>query len=354
MQMIILGSGTSHGVPVIGCECEVCKSSDSKDKRNRCSAYVIFSDEQKLCEKDYRILVDCGPEFRLQALTHNIKRLDAVLLTHAHIDHCAGLDDLRVFSHTKSEDSFFENHECMKKTEKDGCMAISTSNANFGHTNSGLCVYGNSQALRSIRKNFSYIFEETQLGGGKPKLRLVDWAKLESTRESECVTEGKNVKKIEGARLSYKLFKDKSLNTYKELSIMPIPIMHGRLPCCGYLFCESDSSAVRSIVYLTDCSIVPDSSVDILKKIGGRIEHLVIDALRERQHPTHFSYSEALMLAEKIGARHTWFTHICHDKSHSQIREYCKQNLKNYPHLANIVQNGGSVEPAYDGLVLKT
>lgn len=86
-----LGTGTSHGIPMLACDCEVCRSADPRDKRTRTSAYV----ETPECAW----VIDTGPDFRQQALRENIRRLDAVLLTHAHTDHIMGFDDLRAFSH---------------------------------------------------------------------------------------------------------------------------------------------------------------------------------------------------------------------------------------------------------------
>src|SRR5574344_3024223 len=103
MHLILMGTGTSHGIPVIGCTCAVCTSRNKKDKRYRCSAYLTNRGE----EKKYThfvptdIVIDTGPEFRIQALLYHIRRLDAVLLTHSHADHLHGLDDLRIFSFVK-------------------------------------------------------------------------------------------------------------------------------------------------------------------------------------------------------------------------------------------------------------
>ena len=95
MILTFLGTGTSHGVPVIACDCAVCKSSDSRDKRFRSSAYIEFTDADGSSKY---ILIDIGPDFRSQALRADIRQIDAVLLTHAHADHLYGLDDLRNFS----------------------------------------------------------------------------------------------------------------------------------------------------------------------------------------------------------------------------------------------------------------
>lgn len=90
MRLTILGSGTSMGVPVIGCDCAVCTSDDPRNRRLRTSALIERDDQ--------RVLIDAGPDLRTQVLRHGIRRLDAVLLTHAHTDHVGGIDDLRPFT----------------------------------------------------------------------------------------------------------------------------------------------------------------------------------------------------------------------------------------------------------------
>lgn len=89
MKLQFLGTGTSTGVPQIGCRCKVCCSSDPRDNRLRCSAMLV--------EGDTHILIDCSPDFRQQALRANIEHIDALLLTHSHYDHTGGIDDLRPF-----------------------------------------------------------------------------------------------------------------------------------------------------------------------------------------------------------------------------------------------------------------
>ncbi|MDR2495372.1 MAG: MBL fold metallo-hydrolase [Spirochaetaceae bacterium] len=125
---MILGSGTSYGVPVIGCSCAVCRSADTRDRRTRSSLYIEGGAGE-------RVVIDTGPEFRLQALGAGITGLDCVLLTHAHADHLHGLDDVRPL--------------CRERP---------------------LAVYGNRQTLDEVRERFSYAFRETQKGGGKPRI----------------------------------------------------------------------------------------------------------------------------------------------------------------------------------------
>ena len=128
MKLTFLGTGTSNGVPVIGCDCGVCRSSDRRDKRQRTAALVETSST--------RILIDCGPDIRRQLLPLPFGKLDAVLLTHAHYDHVGGIDDLRPF-------------------------------CKFGNVD----VFANGQAVAAVKHNFPYCFAE-HLYPGVPKLDL--------------------------------------------------------------------------------------------------------------------------------------------------------------------------------------
>ena len=89
MKLTFLGTGTSCGVPVIGCQCKVCQSADPKDKRTRCSAIVET--------ETTRILIDCGPDFRQQILPQPFRKIDGILITHSHYDHMGGMDDIRPY-----------------------------------------------------------------------------------------------------------------------------------------------------------------------------------------------------------------------------------------------------------------
>lgn len=131
-KITFLGTGTSSGIPVIGCNCEVCTSSDPRDTRFRTSAWIETSSGEK-------ILIDVGPDYRQQALLYNIHHIDGILITHSHHDHIGGLDELR-------QNNFFMR--------------------------SAIQLYGNKPALEEIRERFGYIFRETQRGGGKPQLFL--------------------------------------------------------------------------------------------------------------------------------------------------------------------------------------
>lgn len=111
MRVTFLGTGTSQGVPVIACQCAVCQSEDTRDKRLRSSILLEYN--------GYTVVVDTGPDFRYQMLRQNVRKLDAVLMTHSHKDHVAGLDDVRAFNYQQQQSipiySNLATHEALKK-----------------------------------------------------------------------------------------------------------------------------------------------------------------------------------------------------------------------------------------------
>ncbi len=266
MELEILGSGTSHGVPVIGCDCAVCASTDARDNRMRASALIR-------AESGEAILIDAGPEFRLQALRSRIVRLDAVLITHSHADHVHGLDDLRIFTRTKA-----------------------------------IPLYAEASCALDLRERFSYVFRETQVGGGKP---LFDPMGIELEGDGT-----ENNARCTPAELRI-----------GSITATPIPVYHGKLPVLGW--------RIGDTAYLTDCNRIPESSIEQLRGV----RNLVIDALRERPHSTHFSFAQALEIIEKIAPDRAWFTHICHDFTHEGIRDWLGKHAP-----------GKKIEPAHDGL----
>ena len=134
MRVRFLGTGTSHGVPVLGCACPVCTSTDPRDRRYRTSLLIRGDRDDAAGES---ILVDAGPEFRLQGLAAGLQRLDAVLITHAHADHVHGLDDVRPLTRGNP-----------------------------------LAIWASEADVAELRLRFSYAFGSGQIGGGKPRLDL--------------------------------------------------------------------------------------------------------------------------------------------------------------------------------------
>lgn len=142
MKVTVLGSGTSHGVPAIGCDCDVCRSADPRDRRTRPSILLELdgAPPSPFAGMVRSILIDTSTDLRTQALANNVRRVDAILFTHTHADHVFGIDDVRRFNQ-------------MQRT--------------------AIACYANGQTVTSLRSMFSYIFEPPkQLGGGLPQLSL--------------------------------------------------------------------------------------------------------------------------------------------------------------------------------------
>jgi len=226
IKLRLLGTGTSQGVPVIGCKCAVCRSSDSRDIRLRTAALLSI--------KNRNILIDPGPDFRHQMLAAGIDRLDGILITHEHNDHVAGLDDIRPF--------YFQ-----QKTP--------------------IQIYSLPRVNLELRHRFGYFFNSNY--PGVPKVKLNDI--------------------LPNQRLEI-----------AGLAIDTLQVWHGTLPILGFRF--------GPIVYITDAKYLPDET---LSQVVGK-EILIINALHHRTHHTHFNLEEAIVMAKKIGAHKTFFTHISH------------------------------------------
>ncbi len=237
MVITFMGTGTSHGIPVVGCTCAVCRSENPRNKRSRSSLLIS---ENGPSRPGFRLLIDTATEFRLQAVREGLFGLDALLYTHAHADHLHGLDDIRPLSREKP-----------------------------------IPVYSSPAVLRELREHFAYIFRSTQEGGGKPRISL-------HPIDSRPFSLG-------------------------PWLIQPIPILHGDLPILGY--------RIGPLAYLTDCSRIPDTSLPLL----GGIQCLIIGALRERPHPTHFTVQQAEAAGRRLGAETVDFTHLCHDMDHEEL-----------------------------------
>jgi phosphoribosyl 1,2-cyclic phosphate phosphodiesterase len=228
MKIVILGCGTSTGVPVIGCHCEVCSSPDPFNRRTR-SSLLIHSNGRN-------ILIDTSTDLRAQALANGVERVDAVLYTHPHADHIHGIDDLRAF--------------------------------NLSNGNAAIPCYGGARTVDRIKSAFEYIFRDDGRDGWKPNL---------------------TIKAVEGP---FELFGE---------MVTPVPVMHGRTAILGW--------RVGRLSYVTDCSEIPESSYEALRGT----EVLVLGALRQKPHPTHFTIAQAIEAAKAVGAPRTILTHLSHN-----------------------------------------
>lgn len=245
VRVRVLGSGTSTGIPIIGCDCPVCTSDNPKNQRLRASIRVEVGGKT--------FLVDCGVDFRHQMLANPTPRIDAVLITHTHADHVHGIDDLRAF--------------CFRQRER-------------------IPIFSSENFLDDISVRFAYAFNPPQAGGGVP---LLDLREIEAGQVFE--TGG--------------------------VHVLPIQIMHGILPILGFRF--------GKFAYMTDCSGIPDETIELL----DGVETIIISALRDEPHPTHFGFGQALEMSERLGVKNAYFIHFTHSVEH----ESKQAELPDWAHL---------------------
>lgn len=244
-KITFLGTGTSQGVPIIGCHCPICNSTDSHDKRLRSSISIE--------ENGIRLIIDSGPDFRYQMLRSKIEDLEAIIFTHAHKDHTAGLDDVRAFNYILGRN---------------------------------IDIYAERASMDVLMKDFDYAFSENSYPG-VPKItpHIIDVTPFE----------------------------------IKGVKIVPIRGMHHKMGVLGY--------RVGNVAYLTDMNFI---SVKELEKIKD-IDTLLITALTNEPHISHFTLNEAIAISRKVGAKHTYFTHISHQLGlYSEV----EKNLPSNMHLA--------------------
>lgn len=254
-KLILLGTGTSVGVPALGCGCKVCRGGHPRNQRSRASAIVGLPEGN--------LLIDTSPDLRSQLLREGIGIVHSVIYTHEHTDHIMGFDDLRLFQ-------FY----------LDGPVPI----------------FCNQQVKERLHKAFDYAFNggpQTHKGATPSvAMTLIDQDPID----------------ILGA------------------TITPIPLKHGpRFDVLGF--------RIGNVAYCTDVSQIPEESWSLLEGL----DVLVLDALREEPHVTHFSIQQATDVARRLGVKQTYFTHCA-----------CKLDYEEVdPNLPDGVNVG------YDGLVIE-
>lgn len=253
MTLSFLGTGTSQGVPVVTCKCPVCISHNPRDCRLRSSVFVKT-------DLGASILIDIGPDFRYQMLREGIDHIDAILITHAHRDHVAGIDDIRPFNYTQQ---------------------------------SKIKLYTNRLAGEILQHDYGYIFE-SHIYPGLPEVDLVTLS-----GDQPFVVAHQNV--------------------------IPIKAMHKDMPILGF--------RLDKLAYITDANFIEES--ELVKLMG--VDVLVINALCQEKHFSHFSLRESIQIIERIAPSKAYITHVSH-----------KMGL--YDDVERILPK--DVHLAYDGLKL--
>lgn len=260
LTVTVLGCGTSTGVPVIGCRCSICQSPDARNKRLRPSIVVeIAAPEGADDSRPRRILVDTTPDLRTQMLRAGITTLDAVIITHPHADHLFGMDDLRQFNFSMGRE---------------------------------IPVYAEAATLTHLRTVFSYVFRETQTGGGKPQIALHEIAPL--TPLDLC-----------------------------GVTVTPMTVLHGSLPVTALKF-------GTRFAYVTDVSHVPEATRPYLRDLHT----LILGTVRYEPHPTHFGLADALAEIALAAPERAYLTHLGH----------------NFDYETLLAETPPSVAPCRDGL----
>ena len=243
MEVTFLGTGTSQGIPILGSNHPVCKSSNPKDSRLRVSVLLSWD--------NYNYVIDCGPDFRQQMLRENVQRIDGILLTHEHSDHTAGIDDIRPYYFRQGNIPF----------------------------------YAEKRVFKALHQRFAYIFETQNKYPGAPTIDEIE------------INENSNL-------------------VIGEKRVTVIRAFHDSLPVIGF--------KIEGFTYLTDVKTISDSEIEKIKNT----KVLVINALREEPHYSHFNLSEALQFIEKVNPGTAYLTHISHLLGfHDEVEKKLPKNV---------------------------
>lgn len=275
LRLILLGTGTSGGIPLIGCHCDTCRSTDPRDKRTRSGAALLFNDASG---HERCILIDCTPDLRVQALRHQLQRCDAIFFTHHHVDHIFGLDEVRRFNAVM---------------------------------NAPIEVIADRHTMDSLRRVYQHIFDRDANVNQSFVASLIPRISEPQVPISLYGLRFTPIKLLHGKLpiLGFRIDFDKPLDH-------PNPT-HS----------DADSEALHPLLplaYCTDVSAIPTETWPALEGLST----LIIDGLRQRHHPTHMTVNQAIRVAERCGTRRTYLTHIAHEIRHAAVEEDLPETIR--------------------------
>ena len=267
MKIRFLGTGTSVGVPQIGCECPVCTSSDPRDRRRRTGIYVSAGTTA--------FLVDTPVELREACIEYGITKVDAVVFTHAHMDHVAAFDDVRRFNTLNGE-------KVPCSPDEPGA-----NGRTFRIIGRPMNCYASPETIESMHSIFPYISRKANpLGLYRPMIEFVPVVAPFSIG---------------------------------DVRLTPFEVPHGP-KTYGYMM-ECDGVRVG---YASDCSALPDSAIEML----SGVDLMVLDCLRKREHPTHLTLDRSVEYMKRMGAKRGLLVHMCHDISHEDYLKELPGNIQ--------------------------
>lgn len=254
------------GVPVIGCDCAVCRSSDPRNRRRRSSLYLIAN--------GYHLIIDTPPDFREQVLTHGVERVDAVFFTHAHADHLFGFDDIRRFN-------------TLQQME--------------------IPVWASPDTCADLRRIFSYALRPDPTPGVfRPRVSI-----------SEITTPV--------------IFPSKAGNS--AVKVTPLPVAHGWAQTLGFRI----DAGKHAVGYVPDCKDISPATTDMLRGV----DVMILDGLRRRPHPTHYTLNESLAKLNEINAKRSYIIHMCHELEHAATEDELPEEIRlSYDGLVVTVGDG--------------
>ncbi len=258
-KLTFLGSGTSQGIPMIGCDCPVCTSEDPRDSRLRASVLVEYC--------GLSVLVDAGPDFRYQMLRAGVRHLDAILLTHNHKDHTGGIDDVRSFNLLEAKP---------------------------------INIYCQDYVYTSLKREYSYAFPvDGKLYPGAPEIHVhVIGNEPFGVHSNKC-----EETLVWESGFGYRHLPPASKEECPDVEIIPIQGWHHKekkLSVLGFRF--------GNIAYLTDLNRIDEEEFEKLKGL----DYVTVNCVKRTPHHSHFSLPEALAFFDKVGAGASYLTHISH------------------------------------------